>query len=93
MSRRIVRLFVYDPDERVSDDEALIWNTEEPFVTSVSESDLWIEFGGDLMEYLGHHNDKRGETLDQEESRIRGHDVFLPPITLADVVKKVVVIA
>ena len=95
MSRRVVQLFVYDPDERVPDDCALIYVTgeDDPTVTSISDSDLWIAHGEELMSQLAEHNRFRTHHCDREESRVRGRDVFLPPITLADVVKKIVVIA
>ena len=84
-TRRLVRVLVYDPDPDVPDESALIYHSEA-FLTSMSDVDVRISRGAEIMAALKLHNTMRAELADDD-------GYALKPVTLADVVSKCVTVA
>lgn len=91
--RRLVQVVCWDTDKRVKANKALIYRSE-PFLTDASDADVLMEYVGEIQEALGFHNDYgRCKIVDKEASKGAAQTVYLDPLELADVVKKVVTIA
>lgn len=80
--RRIVRIYIIDPDERVPDEKALLYESPRPFLTSATDEELYFQLP--IMELLGEHNALRATLLDEETTAKCGHDTYLRPIRIRD---------
>jgi len=89
-NRRIVQVFVVDPDERVPVGDALLHSTQQEF-TDATDQELF--FGLDIRSLLDNHNIMREQVLDKEASRKSGRDVFLEKARIRDLKMVVVTIA
>lgn len=82
--RRYVRLVVFDPDKRVSAEDALIYEAG-PFMTDSDDDTLWMEYGANVLDALKEYNDRIRTTTPDG-------DRFLKPVKLSDVVRRVIVL-
>jgi hypothetical protein len=85
-TRHWVRVLVWDPDVRVSDDDALLYKSEE-FLTTKTEEELRSEV--DYKGLLEAHNNKRVKVIDEEKSETVEKDIFLKPIRMRDLETRV----
>jgi hypothetical protein len=73
ISRRVVQLFILDPDPKVPNENSLVWEGKTK-VTDLSDEELWfdegVNSGAQIREQLKKHNLKRKE-LELEEVRLR----------------------
>lgn len=83
--RRLITRVIYDPDTRVTPDEAMIYVDARPVLTDNPDADCWFDL--DILSLLAEHNAKRSKIKDVEESRKSGEFVGLPPVQLADLVR------
>ena len=79
MIRRIVQIFVIDPNKNVPDDRCLI-HWAGPFATSKSDAALIVDLG--LPALLAAHNVYRTTIRDK---KVRAYEEFLAPATVDDV--------
>lgn len=89
-NRRIVQVFIADPDINVPLDSALIYKSEPKF-TDASDQELYFEVP--IVELLKVHNEKRGKWQDKEATKKSGREVFLEPAKIRDLKMVVVNIA
>jgi hypothetical protein len=89
-TRRIVQLFIADPDEDCPLDHSIIHQTEPQF-TDLNDQELYFEAG--IPEKLKLHNEKRVKWLDKQATRKAGKDIFLEPIKVRNLKMVVVTIA
>ena len=89
-NRRIVQVFIADPDINVPLDSALIYKSEPKF-TDASDQELYFEVP--IVELLKTHNEKRGKWQDKEATKKSGREVFLEPAKIRDLKMVVVNIA
>lgn len=88
--RRIVQLFIADPDPDCPLERAIIYQTEPKF-TDLDDQELYFEAG--IPEKLSLHNKERILWLDKAATRKAGKDVFLEPIRIRNLKMVVVTIA
>jgi len=89
LTRRMVRVVVYDNDERVPDHQAVVYQSGL-FCSSLPENELLLEMAADINEELERHNRLRAQLLDEKESNNQGREVFLRAIRLNDLEKQVI---
>jgi len=92
MLRRVVRILVYDNDEKVLDEYALVY-ISGPFVTSLSNNEILLGKAAEINKALEIYNTSREATFDQEETNRQGRNVYLLKTKLSDLIKLVVNIA
>ena len=89
MPRRIVKVFVVDPDEHVPLDNALLYQSSDFKFTDATDQELYFEI--DIKGVLKKHNEKRGTI---EDKKHKGEKVkYLDPIRVRDLVMTVVTLA
>ena len=88
--RRFVRVLIVDPDERVLAENALLY-VGKPYLTDMTDEEIFLAL--DVGTMIAKYNAIRETTPDEEETRKRGKDVYLPPIKIRDLAKRVIVIA
>lgn len=88
--RRIVRVFIVDPDERVPLDKCVLFEGEQ-HLTDATDQELFFETP--IAERLKAHNEERQATKDEAASERTGHPVFLKPARIRDLVMTVVTVA
>ncbi len=89
-TRRIVQVFIADPDINVPLDAALLYKSEPKF-TDATDQELYFEVP--IVTLLEAHNSKRKTWLDKDASRKAGKDVLLDPAKIRDLKMVVVNIA
>ncbi len=89
-NRRIVQVFIADPDINVPLDAALLYKSEPKF-TDATDQELYFEVP--IVALLKGHNEKRTTWLDKDASRKAGKDVLLEPAKIRDLKMVVVNIA
>lgn len=89
-ARRIVQIFIADPDINVPLDSALLYKSEPKF-TDATDQELYFEVP--IVELLSKHNAKRATWPDKEASRKSGKDVLLEAAKIRDLKMVVVTIA
>lgn len=89
VSRRMVRVVVYDDDKRVPDHQAVVYQSGL-FCSSLPENELLLEMAGEISEGLVRYNEVRTALLDEKESNSQGRDVFLRAVRLNDLEKTVI---
>lgn len=88
MSRkRLVQVFVVDPDERI-DDEHSVLHQSEVLMTSKTNEELL--FDTPIKTLLEEHNKYRKTVVDEEASDSRGRDVHLRAVKVRDLEMKVI---
>lgn len=88
--RRVVQVFIVDPDERVPLEKALLYQGEQK-LTDATDRELFFEI--DIKRLLDRHNEERVQILDKEATAKSGRDVYLEPIRIRDLKMVVVNIA
>lgn len=76
--RRLVRVYVVDPNENVPLDQALIYSGEE-MLTDATDQELFFEI--DLRDIVADHNKKRVKIVDK---KIKERTQYLEPIKIRD---------
>lgn len=89
-NRRIVQVFIADPNENVPLDKALLYRGEQK-LTDATDAELFFEVP--IQELLAKHNAERVKMLDKEASRKAGKDLFLEPVKIRELKMTVVTIA
>ena len=88
--RRIVRVFIIDPDQNIPLEKALLYESDE-FLTDATNQELFYEVP--IKELLGQHNKYRTTVLDKEATKRLGKETYLEPIRIRDLKMVVVDIA
>lgn len=88
--KRIVKVFVVDPDQRVPAEQSLLAQSEEQF-TDKTDQELFFDL--DIRDSLAKHNEARVKIIDKQATARSGRDVFLEPIKIRDLKMQVVQIA
>lgn len=88
--RRIVQIFIADPDERVALADSLLYQSEKPFLTDLTDQELFFEVP--IKELLDKHNAKRLLTEDKKalQTTVVKH---LEPIRVRDLRMTIVTVA
>lgn len=79
--RRIVQVFICDPNDNIPLDKALLSQGEQK-LTDATDQELFYEIS--IKELLDKHNALRAKTLDKSATKKAGKDVFLEPIRIRD---------
>ena len=90
MTRRIVQIFIADPDEHVPLDDALLYQGPQK-LTDLTDEELFFEVP--IMALLEEHNEKRAGTLNKKATEKAGRDIYLDPIRIRDLKMTVVDLA
>lgn len=88
--KRVVKVFVADPDPKVPADKSLLYTGTE-HVTDLTDQELFFEV--DIKPLLEKHNTERAKLVDKEASTKFGKEVFLEPVKIRDLRMTVVVVA
>jgi len=89
-TRRIVQVFVADPNENVPLEHSVLFKGDQK-LTDLTDTELYFEVP--MQEVLKSHNDKRVQFLDKEASKRAGKDILLEPVKIRDLKMVVVTIA
>lgn len=65
-NRRIVQVFIVDPNENIPLEKSLLHQSEEPFLTDLTDQELFFEI--DIKGILEKHNEYRVTVTDKDES-------------------------
>jgi len=87
VKRRIVQVFIVDPDERVSLESAVLYQGEQK-LTDATDEELFFEIG--MKDCLEKHNAIRETTVDEEATITASKEIYLKPARIRDL--KMVVI-
>jgi hypothetical protein len=79
--RRIVQVFIADPDVNVPLEQSLLYKGEQK-LTDATDQELFYEVP--IVEILMKHNDKRVKMLDKEASKKAGKDICLEVARIRD---------
>jgi len=88
--RRIVKVYIVDPDENISLKDAVLYEGKEHF-TDLNDQELFFEI--DIKTLLEQHNALRIITVNKNASKNKDKDVYLEPIRIRDLKMVVVTIA
>lgn len=88
--KRVVKVYVADPDEKVPADKSLLYEGKE-HVTDLTDQELFFEV--DIKPLLEKHNADRVKTVDKPASQKFGKEVYLEPAKIRDLRMTVVVVA
>lgn len=89
-NRRVVQVFIVDPDERVPLDKSLLHHSE-PKLTDLTDQELFYEI--EIKKILDTHNEARIKILDKRASERAGKDINMEPIRIRDLVMTIVDVA
>ena len=89
MIRRFVRVLIYDPDERVSPEYALVY-VGKPFLTDDTDEEIFL--GMNFNDLLETYNATRTTLVDKALSREMGDNIFLEPVKIRDLVRRIIVL-
>lgn len=89
-TRRLVQVFIADPDPNVPLKAALLYKGELIF-TDATDQELY--FGVPVVDLLDKHNLARAGWLDREATKRAGKDIFLEPARVRDLRMVVVNVA
>lgn len=81
ITRRIVQVFIADPDENVPLVDSLLYRGEQK-LTDATDQELFYEVP--IIDILKAHNEKRVKFVDKEVSKKAGKDIFLEPAKIRD---------
>ena len=79
--RRIVQVFIVDPNENVPLEQSIIYKGEQK-LTDSTDQELFYEIN--LSPLLTEFNEKRVKLTDKEASKRAGKDIFLEPARIRD---------
>lgn len=88
--RRIVQVFIADPDENVPLQDSLLYKGEQK-LTDLTDQELFFEIN--IVPLLEAHNQKRVLLVDKEATKRSGKDVRLEPAKIRELKMTVVNIA
>lgn len=88
--RRIVQVFIADPNENVPLEHSILYKGEQK-LTDLNDNELFFEIP--MAETLKAHNEKRVKWLDKEASKRAGKDILLDAAKIRDLKMLVVTIA
>ena len=88
MSRRLVEVYIVDPDRDLPVDKCLVYQGERK-ITDATDSDLFFEL--DMKTLLESHNQTRAKTLAYD--KFTGKEIPLKPVKVSDLRMTVVNIA
>lgn len=88
--KRVVKVFVADPDDKVPADKSLLYEGKE-HVTDLTDQELFFEV--DIKPLLEKHNAERVKIVDKPSSQKFGKEVYLEPAKIRDLRMTVVVVA
>lgn len=89
-ARRIVQVFIADPNENVPLEHAVLYKGDQK-LTDLTDTELFFETP--INDCLKSHNDKRVKWLDKEASKKAGKDIPLDPVKIRELKMVVVTIA
>lgn len=89
-TRRIVQVFIADPNENVPLDQSVIYTGEQK-LTDLNDTELFFEVP--IKELLDKHNAQRVKFTDKEASKRAGKDILLDPVKIRDLKMVVVTVA
>jgi hypothetical protein len=89
MSKRLVRVFLVDPNESVPLDASMLYKSDEK-LTDLTDQELFFEIP--VQELLAKHNALRVTTVDKAGSKRSNKDVFLEPAKIRDLTMTVLVL-
>lgn len=89
-NRRIIQVFIADPDINVPLADALLFNGTQK-LTDLTDQELFFEVT--IADLLAKHNEKRAKWLDKDATKKAGKDVMLEPARIRDLKMTVVNIA
>lgn len=89
-SRRIVQVFIADPNENVPLEQSVIYKGDQK-LTDLTDAELFFEVP--ITELLKSHNEKRVKFLDKEATKRSGKDVVLDAVKIRDLKMVVVTVA
>lgn len=90
-NRRIVQVFIVDPNEDVPLENSLLYQDEKPHLTDLTDQELFFEL--DIKAILEKHNTMRVLIPNKEASEGKAKDVFLEPAKIRDLKMTVVNVA
>jgi hypothetical protein len=79
--KRIVQVFVCDPNENVPLEKALLYKGDQK-LTDATDQELYFEIP--LQQILSDYNKERVKYSDKELSKKSGKDIFLEPVKIRD---------
>ncbi len=88
--RRVVQVFIADPDDRVPLKDALLYEGT-PHLTDLTDQELFFDVP--IKELLSKHNSTRETILDEKASERFGRNVKLKPVKIRELKMTVVTIA
>lgn len=91
-NKRIVRVFIADPDPKVTVEKSLLYTGEEK-LTDLTDQELFFEIENVKALLDSHNNEVRIKTEDKLASDKAGRQIFLEPIKIRDLKMTVVTIA
>lgn len=87
---RLVQLYIVDPNKNIPLNDALLYKSEQPFLTNLTDAELWYQVP--VWEILDDHNEYRISVADREKTG-KDDTVFLEPARILDLVMRVVEVA
>lgn len=90
-NRRIVQVYIADPNESVPLEKSLLYQDESPHLTDLTDQELFFEI--DIKNILENHNEYRVTVKDKEASEGKNNDVMLEKAKIRDLKMTVVEIA
>lgn len=90
-TRRIVQVFIADPNENVPLGKSVLYTGEQK-LTDLNDTELFFEVPS-LQDLIKSHNETRKVTVDMEASKRAGKDIFLDPVKIRDLRMVVVTVA
>jgi hypothetical protein len=89
MSKRLVRVFLVDPNASIPLDASMLFKSEEK-LTDLTDQELFFEMP--VQELLAKHNALRVTLVDKEASKRSNKDVLLEPAKIRDLTMTVLVL-
>jgi hypothetical protein len=89
MSKRLVRVFLVDPNASIPLDASMLYKSEEK-LTDLTDQELFFEMP--VQELLAKHNALRVTLVDKEASKLSNKDVLLEPAKIRDLTMTVLVL-
>jgi hypothetical protein len=89
-NRRIVQVFIADPNENVPLEESVLFKGDQK-LTDATDTELFFEVP--IADILKTHNEKRVKLLDKDATKKAGKDVLLDPVKIRELKMVVVTIA
>ncbi|MCK1671068.1 hypothetical protein [Bradyrhizobium sp. 150] len=87
MARRLVQVFIADPDNNIPLDQSLLYSGEQKF-TDATDQELFFEV--DIKSILAAHNDKRSKVVNKA---VKDRTEYLEPAKIRDLKMVVVTVA